>query len=134
MLETLNSILLSDAVVEKFHNVYENTEFRDWLLGIVPEVEDCKNLKQDNPFHSCDTNEADRYSQLLWSEVVCQLEIYPHIYFCIEWKIRDSPALISSQESWLSYQIDYFWRGIRSPNPYISPSFPVSEHIPAHQV
>ena len=51
MLETLNSILLSDEVVEKFHNVYENTEFRDWLLGIVPEVEDCKNLKQDNPWH-----------------------------------------------------------------------------------
>ena len=51
MLEKLNNILLSDTALEQFHNEYEKGDFRNWLLGILPEVEDCKNLKQDNPWH-----------------------------------------------------------------------------------
>lgn len=51
MLEKLNNILLSDTALEQFHNEYEKGDFRNWLFGILPEVEDCKNLKQDNPWH-----------------------------------------------------------------------------------
>lgn len=51
MLEKLNNILLSDTALEQFQNEYEKGDFRNWLLGILPEVEDCKNLKQDNPWH-----------------------------------------------------------------------------------
>ena len=51
MLDKLNDILLSNNVVEQFHNEYVKGDFRNWLLGVLPEVEDCKNLKQDNPWH-----------------------------------------------------------------------------------
>ena len=51
MLNKLNEILLGDNVVENFRIAYLQEDFRDWLLGILPEVEDCKNLKQDNPWH-----------------------------------------------------------------------------------
>ena len=51
MLKILDNILLSDNVVESFYKHYENAEFKNWLLSILPEVEDCKNLKQDNPWH-----------------------------------------------------------------------------------
>lgn len=50
-LETLNKILLSANVVEDFHKAYTNEEFKNWLLIILPEVEDCKNQQQDNPWH-----------------------------------------------------------------------------------
>lgn len=51
MLNVLNDILLSDNVVENFYKNYNNEEFKKWLLNILPEVEDCKNLNQDNPWH-----------------------------------------------------------------------------------
>ena len=51
MNKVLDDILLSDNVVEEFHKNYENEEFKNWLLSVVPEVEDCKNLQQDNPWH-----------------------------------------------------------------------------------
>lgn len=51
MLNKLNEILLGDNVVENFRIAYLQEDFRDWLLGILSEVEDCKNLNQDNPWH-----------------------------------------------------------------------------------
>lgn len=50
-LEKLNKILLSANVVEDFHKQYTNEDFKNWLLNILPEVEDCKNQEQDNPWH-----------------------------------------------------------------------------------
>lgn len=54
MIEILDEILLSDNVVEKFFENYENNNFKTWLLNILPEVEDCKNQQQDNPWHIYD--------------------------------------------------------------------------------
>ena len=51
MLDKLNNILLGDSVVESFHNEFNKRDFREWLLNVLPEIEDCKNLKQDNPWH-----------------------------------------------------------------------------------
>ena len=51
MLKTLDKILLSDNVVKEFYNNYNNLEFKNYLLKVLPEIEDCKNLKQDNPWH-----------------------------------------------------------------------------------
>ena len=51
MFEILDKIILSEDVVGQFYKNYENEEFKNWLLEILPEVEDCKNLKQDNPWH-----------------------------------------------------------------------------------
>ena len=51
-LELLNKILLSANVTENFHKHYaQNEEFKTWLLGILPQVEDCKNQEQNNPWH-----------------------------------------------------------------------------------
>lgn len=50
-LELLDNILLSDNVVNLFHKYYSNVEFKNWLISILPEVEDCKNQQQDNPWH-----------------------------------------------------------------------------------
>ena len=50
--EILDQILLSDNVVEKFYENYNNNEsFKLEILKILPEVDDCKNQKQDNPWH-----------------------------------------------------------------------------------
>ncbi len=51
MLNVLDSVLLSKKPSEEFEKAYEDKSFREWLLGLLPEVEDCKNLKQDNPWH-----------------------------------------------------------------------------------
>lgn len=51
MREILDKILLSDNVVDEFYKNYNNPEFKKWLLGILPEIEDCRNTKQDNPWH-----------------------------------------------------------------------------------
>ena len=51
MIEILNDILLSENVCEKFYIWYEKPDFRAWLLNVLPEVEACRNLKQDNPWH-----------------------------------------------------------------------------------
>ena len=48
----LDNILLSDYVVDEFKSEYNNNlEFRLWLLGILPEIEDCEKQKQNNPWH-----------------------------------------------------------------------------------
>lgn len=52
MNKILDKILLSDNPVESFNTFYNNNlEFKNWLINLLPEVEDCKNLKQDNPWH-----------------------------------------------------------------------------------
>lgn len=51
MLKRLDNILLSDDVVKEFYINYIDPDFKNWLLGILPEVEACKNQKQDNPWH-----------------------------------------------------------------------------------
>ena len=51
MEKVLDKILLSNNVSEQFYKNYENPEFKNWLLSILPEVEACKNQKQDNPWH-----------------------------------------------------------------------------------
>ena len=50
-LEKLNEILLSDNVINDFKNAYGEKDFREWLLSILPEIEDCAKTKQDNPWH-----------------------------------------------------------------------------------
>ena len=48
----LTNILLSDNVVNNFHKAYNNdSEFKNQLLQDLPEIEDCKNQVQDNPWH-----------------------------------------------------------------------------------
>lgn len=51
MVDLLDKILLSDDVIKNFYDNYNNAEFNGWLNSILPEVENCKNLKQDNPWH-----------------------------------------------------------------------------------
>lgn len=52
MKNLLDEILLSDNVVENFHKNYENnSQFREWILDILPEIQHCQNKKQDNPWH-----------------------------------------------------------------------------------
>lgn len=51
-LTLLDKILLSANVTENFHKHYaQNEEFKAWLIGILPQVEDCKNQEQNNPWH-----------------------------------------------------------------------------------
>ena len=51
-LKLLDDILLSEKVVDKFYFEYKNNlEFKNWLLGILPEIEDCEKQKQNNPWH-----------------------------------------------------------------------------------
>ncbi len=51
MLETLDKILLSEQPVAAFYKAYEQEAFKTWLLEILPEVQRCKELRQDNPWH-----------------------------------------------------------------------------------
>lgn len=52
LVKKLNKILLSNNVVENFHNEYSNNDdFRNALLSVLPEVEDCANQEQNNPWH-----------------------------------------------------------------------------------
>lgn len=51
MRNLLDRILLSENVVKEFNINYNNLQFKNWLLSLLPEVERCKNLKQDNPWH-----------------------------------------------------------------------------------
>lgn len=50
-LEKLDNALLSANAYKEFYNLYKEEEFRYWILSILPEVEDCNNQKQDNPWH-----------------------------------------------------------------------------------
>ena len=47
----LDKILLSDNVCDEFYKNYQNNEFKQWLLGVLPEIEACKETSQDNPWH-----------------------------------------------------------------------------------
>lgn len=51
MLKILDSILLSDRVVEEFYKNYSDDKFKSWLNSILPEVEACRTTEQDNPWH-----------------------------------------------------------------------------------
>jgi len=52
MIEYLDNILMGNSVVENFYDAYNNnTEFRAWLLDLLPEVEDCEKQIQRNPWH-----------------------------------------------------------------------------------
>ena len=50
-LKLLDNILLSQNVVEEFNNGMNNPEFANWLISCIPEIQDCANLDQDNPWH-----------------------------------------------------------------------------------
>ena len=54
MLDKLDEILLSNNVVENFYINYSQPEFRNWIISILPEIEDCNVTKQDNPWHIYD--------------------------------------------------------------------------------
>jgi tRNA nucleotidyltransferase (CCA-adding enzyme) len=62
MVDLLDEILLSENVVERFFKEYSNEDFKNWLLSILPEIEDCKNLKRDNPWHIYNCLEHILYS------------------------------------------------------------------------
>lgn len=47
----LENTLLSKNVRERFYKEYSNIEFKNWLLSILPEVEDAKNCSQNNSWH-----------------------------------------------------------------------------------
>lgn len=51
MVEVLDEILLNENPLDEFYKHYNQNNFKSWLLEILPEVENCKNLKQDNPWH-----------------------------------------------------------------------------------
>ncbi len=51
-LEQLDSILLSQNVVENFYNEFNNNaKFREWLNKTLPEIELCEKQQQNNPWH-----------------------------------------------------------------------------------
>lgn len=51
-LETLDNILLSNNVVDNFYDEYNsNRDFKNWLDGILPEVDKCEKQIQRNPWH-----------------------------------------------------------------------------------
>ncbi len=51
MLNLLDEILLSENVTDNFYKAYKNTNFKNWLLSFLPEIEECNKLNQDNPWH-----------------------------------------------------------------------------------
>ena len=51
MIKTLDSIILSKDVVKDFYTHYSDKNFLKWINNILPEIHDCKKLKQDNPWH-----------------------------------------------------------------------------------
>lgn len=51
MIDVLDNILLSDNVVDNFHKKYNEDNFKNWLISIIPEVEKCNTTEQDNPWH-----------------------------------------------------------------------------------
>lgn len=52
MLKTLNKILTSNNVVDRFYDEYNgNSQFYNWLNSILPEVKKCEEKEQNNPWH-----------------------------------------------------------------------------------
>lgn len=61
--EKLDEILTSENVKDKFYEAYNfNTNFKSWLLNIIPQVEDCKNQEQRNPWHKYNVLDHILYS------------------------------------------------------------------------
>lgn len=51
-LKKFNDILLSNNVKNNFYDCFNsNNEFKTWLLKILPEIEDCRQQTQNNPWH-----------------------------------------------------------------------------------
>lgn len=51
-LKELDSVLLSNSVVENFYNMYStNNNFKIWLDNLLPEVNMCELQQQNNPWH-----------------------------------------------------------------------------------
>ncbi|MBE5730491.1 MAG: hypothetical protein E7350_00890 [Clostridiales bacterium] len=50
MVEILDKILLSQNAANEFYKSY-NGEFKACLIAVMPEIEDCNGLVQDNPWH-----------------------------------------------------------------------------------
>jgi len=51
MIKRLDDILLSDNVVDAVYKEYENADFKNWLIDFLPEIVNCENCQQDNPWH-----------------------------------------------------------------------------------
>lgn len=52
MIKRLDEILLSENVVENFYKAFNSdNEFKKLLDQFIPEIEDCENREQDNPWH-----------------------------------------------------------------------------------
>lgn len=51
MKKVLDSILLSDNACEEFYKNYKKENFKKWILNLLPEIENCRTTKQDNPWH-----------------------------------------------------------------------------------
>ena len=51
-IQKLNSILLSDEACNQFHSTFNSdNDFHSWLTEILPEINACKNMQQNNPWH-----------------------------------------------------------------------------------
>lgn len=52
MITQLDSILLSENVVDNFYNTYNNDKlFKKWLDSVLPEIKMCELQQQNNPWH-----------------------------------------------------------------------------------
>lgn len=52
MIKLLDKIILSDEVVQNFyHELKNNKNFAKWLNENLPEILDCENQQQNNPWH-----------------------------------------------------------------------------------
>ena len=51
-LDKLNNILLSQDVYDNFYKEFNsNSDFRQWLNNVLPEIELCEKQQQNNPWH-----------------------------------------------------------------------------------
>jgi len=51
-IKILDSIVLSDNVVDNFYDRYNNdSEFQSWINTTIPEVQKCEEQQQNNPWH-----------------------------------------------------------------------------------
>lgn len=42
---------MGDNVTLNFHKCYANPKFKEWIDSVLPEVEQCRRLEQDTPWH-----------------------------------------------------------------------------------
>lgn len=50
-LKILDDIILSDKVVENFHEAYKNQKIKAWIDELIPQIELCEKQQQNNPWH-----------------------------------------------------------------------------------